>query len=113
MVGEQRAGARRRTTRRSVWMALAVVGLVGCSAKVVDFKDDPPAEVQADLMTRWNAAAEGVTIGLSGTTLMFNFLWTTYDQFPTPRSKGGAKRPTSGSRTSWWRFTNRATISPF
>jgi hypothetical protein len=41
-----------------------------------------PAQVRAELMARWNAAADSVPATL-------DFHWSTFDQFPHPTYKGG------------------------
>jgi len=80
------------TTTRRTFAALAALCLVGCAANVVELNNqsEPSTAVQADLMTRWNAVAQGVTVGFDGMPGIFDFMWTNYNQFPHPTYKGGS-----------------------
>ena len=41
-------------------------------------------------MSRWNAAAQGVTVPFPSSTVMVDFMWRSFDQFPHPTFKGGS-----------------------
>src|SRR5215213_8846147 len=70
--------------RRSVLMLLIVgATLVGCGSSVET--GSVSAELQEGLMSRWNAAAQGVTVE------MWDFQWTPFDKFPHPTFKGGSE----------------------
>jgi hypothetical protein len=82
-----------RKVRFARWIAAALLVLTpvsGCGARSGDDPTNDPTtlsvEAQQDLMTRWNAAADGVVI--SGG---FTFSWEAFDQFPHPTYKGGTK----------------------
>jgi hypothetical protein len=78
-----------RKVRFACWIAAALLVLTpvsGCGARSGDDPTTLSVEAQQDLMTRWNAAADGVVI--SGG---FTFSWEAFDQFPHPTYKGGTK----------------------
>jgi len=71
-------------------MLLVTVCLIGCHAQVIDLEQEPSQEVQQELMSRWNAAAQGVTAPFPSSTGMVDFMWRSFDQFPHPTFKGGS-----------------------
>ncbi|SRR6266478_6035885 len=70
--------------RRKVLLMLAVAAcLLACGSSTEN--KDPSPEVQAGLLSRWNAVAVGVTVPGFG-----DFRWPAFDQFPHPTFKGGS-----------------------
>jgi hypothetical protein len=68
-------------TRRGALVLLAsFAASLGCGSHVISFKFD-----EQELMARWNAAADGVTVTGFG-----DFKWTAVDRFPHPTFKGGS-----------------------
>jgi hypothetical protein len=68
--------------RREILMLLAALGgSMGCATKAISFLQVDPEE----LMSRWNAVADGVMVQGFG-----NFHWDNFDQFPHPTFKGGS-----------------------
>jgi hypothetical protein len=60
--------------------------VVGCGGAEPQNQAGAPvsAEVQVDLMARWNAVAQGVTVE------SWNFMWDRFADFPHPTFKGGS-----------------------
>jgi len=81
-----------RKVRFALWVAAALLALApvgGCGARSDDGQT-LTAEAKQDLMTRWNAVADGVVVP-SGFGGDFVFTWTAFDQFPHPTYKGGSQ----------------------
>ncbi len=71
--------------RRAVFVLLAVGALiVGCGG-ATDNTRTISDQLKADLLSRWSAVADGVTVQSFG-----NFHWGNFDQFPHPTFKGGS-----------------------
>jgi hypothetical protein len=82
----RRVGRKVRLTLGVAMAALTLMQACGGNAANEDAQT-APAEVQQDLMTRWNAVAETVDVGDFGT-----FKWEGFDQFPHPTFKGGSEQ---------------------
>jgi hypothetical protein len=86
-----------RTVRLALWIAAALLALApvgGCGAHSDD-EQTLTVEAQQDLMTRWNAVADGVAIP-SGFGFDVDFKWEAFDQFPHPTFKGGSEEAYRG-----------------
>ena len=65
-----------------MWLAVGAL-IVGCGAK--DNTRSLSDSLKTDLLSRWNAVGDGVTVQGFGT-----FHWGNFDQFPHPTYKGGS-----------------------
>jgi len=73
-----------RVARRAVFVWLVAGALVvGCGTK--DNTRSLPEALKTDLLSRWNAVGDSVTVKDFGT-----FHWGNFDQFPHPTYKGGS-----------------------